>query len=358
MCRIVRLSKRFWRRKTSAYGRKYRKSFAETQDLNDGFAMTKVSFRRECRKAAVTTLSGRSLFLQMADKTMKIALIIALFFLARIVLGDVPLYEPKVGDEYGITKTYETSTESSTGSSGSSRGSNAIVERIIGVREEGLEIEYDLPDAASEENRARTWQFPARVYRPKSGPMQLLNTPELEARIEVWLQAGGMTREACGRWIFTWNAFLVECDPESVIETLSSFDLRVVDLSDGASYKDVAAEGSGTIEKKATAANRETYAVTLKIDPEVMRRARAENDVVVGEILNEPVTLEEALSIRANEEVSGSLLVTFKADDLGNVWHRTKVVEVETILANGEQESEKSIEAVERHPIPSSSVLH
>lgn len=292
----------------------------------------------------------------MADKTTKIASIIVVILLARTVLGDVPLYEPKVGDEYRITKTYETSSESSAGSSGSSRGSDAIVERIIGVREEGLEIEYDLPDAASEADRARTWQFPTRVYRPKSGPMQLLNAPELEARIEVWLQAGGMTREACGRWIFTWNAFRIECDPESVMETLSSFDLRVVDLSDGASYEDVAAEEPGTIEKKATAENRETYAVTLKIDPDLVRHARAESDVVAGEILNEPVTLEEALMIRANEEVSGSLLVILKADYLGNVWHRTKVIEVETILANGEQESEKSIETVERLPMPSSSV--
>lgn len=292
----------------------------------------------------------------MADKIKKIALTTVLLLLARTMVGDVPLYEPKVGDEYRITRTYETSSESSGGSSGSSSGSNAIVERIIGVRAEGLEIEYDLPDTVSEADRARTWQFPARVYRPKSGPMQLLNAPELEARIEVWLQASGMTREACGKWIFTWNAFLVECDPESVIATLSSFDLRVVDLSDGALYEDAAAEGPGTIAKKATAANHETYAVTLKIDPDVVRSDRAENDVVVGEILNEPVTLEIALTTRAKEDVSGTIFVTLKADSLGNVWHRTRVIEVETTLTNGEQESEKSIETVERVPIPSSTV--
>lgn len=274
------------------------------------------------------------------------------------MLGDVPLYEPKVGDEYRVTKAYETLSETSTGSSGSSSGSNAIVERIIGVREDGLEIEYDFPDAASEADRARTWQFPARVYRPKSGPMILLNAPELEARIEAWLQAGGMTREACGKWIFTWTAFRIECDPESVIATLSAFDMRVVDLSDGAPYEDVAAAGPGTIEKIATATDHVTYAVTLKIDSDVMRRAHAENDVVVGEILNEPVTLEEALTIRANEEVSGTIRVTLKAEKLGNVWHRTRVIEMETELTNGEQKSEKTIETVERLPIPSSSVSH
>lgn len=289
--------------------------------------------------------------MNLAEKTTRIALILALLLPISTSFGDVLLYAPKVGDEYEITKSYETSSETSAGSSGSSSGSNALVERVIGVREGGFEIEYDLPNGASAEDRARTWQFPARVFRPSTGPMQLLNRTELEARVEAWLQAGGMTREACGRWIFTWNAFRIDCEPESVIDTLNSVDLRIEDLKDGALYEDTEAISPGMLEKTTAGENRETFAVTLQIDPDAVRRARAESDVVVGELVNEPVTLEGALSKRAKEVTSGTILVTLEADRMGNVWRRTMVTEMETTLANGQYERETATEIVERHPI-------
>ena len=278
-----------------------------------------------------------------------IALALALFLPATTSFADVPLYMPKVGDEYKITKSYETSSETSDGSSGSSRGSNTIVERVIGVREGGLEVEYDLPDGASAEVRARTWQFPARVFKPSSGSMQLLNRPELEARIEVWLQAGGMTREACGRWIMTWNTFRIECDPASVIGMLNSFDLRVEHLDDGASYEDAEASAPGTLRKSETGKDSETFTVTLQIDPDVVRRTHAESDVVVAELMNEPLTLQEALSNRAKDESSGTILVTLLADRMGNVWRRLKVSDVQTKFADGRNERRQITETVERH---------
>lgn len=281
----------------------------------------------------------------------KIALILALLWPMGTAFGAAPLYAPKVGDQYKITKSYETSSETSAGSSGSSSGSNALVERVIGAGEGGLELEYDLPYGASVEDRARTWRFPARVLRPSSGSMQLLNRIELEARVDVWLQAGGMTREACGRWIFTWNAFRIDCDPELVIETLNSFDLRAEHLIDGAPYDDVGAISSGTLRKKAAGEYPETFVATLQIDPDAVRLARAESDVVVGEIMGEPVTLEEALSKRAKEVTSGTILVTLEADRMGNVWRRTRVIKMETTLANGEHERETTTETVERHPL-------
>ena len=287
----------------------------------------------------------------MADRSTRTAIVFGLFLPVNTSFGDIPHYWTNVGDEYQITKSYETSSETNDGSSGSSRGKDTIVERVIGVREGGLEIEYDFPDGTTEEARARSWQFPVRVFKPSSGPMELLNQPELEGRVEAWLQAGGMTREACGRWIFTWNAFRIECDPESVIDTLNSFDLRVENLEDEASYEDTEAISPGTLEEKATGENSRTFAVTLQIDPDVVRKARAESDVVVGELLNEPVTFEEALRERAKEVVSGTITVTLKADLVGNVWRRTKVTEVETKFADGSHESQKAVETVERHPI-------
>lgn len=293
--------------------------------------------------------------MKLAEKTTRFALILALFLPVSNSFGEAQLYAPKVGDEHEITKSYETSSETSAGSSGSSSGSNALVERVIGVREGGFEIEYDLPYGASAEERARTWQFPARVFRSSTGPMQLLNRTELEARVEAWLQAGGMTREACGRWIFTWNAFRIDCEPESVIHTLNSVDLRIEDLKDGALYDDTEAISPGMLEKTTAGENLETFVVKLQIDPEAVRRARAESDAVVGELVIETVTLEEALSKRGKEVTSGTILVTIEADRMGNVWRRTRVTKMETTLANGQYERETATEIVERHPIQETS---
>lgn len=109
-----------------------------------------------------------------------VAIIAVLFLQANNARGESPQSAPKVGEEFEIDKRYETSQQTSDGSSsGSSRGRDIILERVLGVREGGLELEYDLPKDATAEDRARNWQFPVRVFRLSSGPMQLRNRPEL-----------------------------------------------------------------------------------------------------------------------------------------------------------------------------------
>jgi hypothetical protein len=255
---------------------------------------------------------------------------------------------PESGDEYEISRSYETSQQASDGSSGSSNGRDIIIERVIAVRDGGLELEYDLPKGTAAEDRARQWQFPARVFQPASGPMQLLNIAELEARLEAWLKAAGLPRTACGRWIFTWNAFKIECDLKSVIEAIEAVDLRSVDLREGASYRDSEARGPGSLAKAAASAHGTSYTVTMDLDPEAVRRAKAESDVAVAEIMQKPVTLEAALGERAKESVSGTISVTFAADPAGNVRRRTKVIKIETQKPDGVTESETKSETVER----------
>lgn len=173
----------------------------------------------------------------LSEVMLVLAIIAAPFLPSSNARGASPQAAPQVGEEYEIIKKYETSQLSSDGGSGSSRGRDTLLERVIGVRDGGLELEYDLPKDATAADRARSWQFPVRVFRPTNGSMRLLNRPELEARVEVWLKAAGWTRAACGRWIFTWNAFLIECDPQSVIKMVEAVDLRVADLRDGAPYQ-------------------------------------------------------------------------------------------------------------------------
>lgn len=276
------------------------------------------------------------------------AVIAALLLPALDGRAESPKSVPKIGEEHEITKSYQTSQKTSDGSSGNSRGRDTILERVIGVREDGLELEYDLPKDATAEERARNWQFPVRVLKPSSGPMQLLNRGELEARVEEWLKIAGWTRAVCGRWIFTWNAFRIECDPQSVIKTIEAFDLKSTDLRERAPYQEIEARGPGMLARKAAGPNGATFAVVMEIDPDAVRRARAESDVAVGEIMQEPVTLEAALRERAKESVSGTISVTFYTDSAGNVRRRTKVTELDIKRPDGQSESQTVTETVER----------
>jgi hypothetical protein len=277
-----------------------------------------------------------------------IGTIVAPFWMAHDARAKSSQSVTEVGAQYEITKRYETSQKSGDGSSGSSRGQDAILERVIAVRDGGLELEYDLPKGATAEDRARNWQFPARVLKPHDGPMQLLNGAELEARVEGWLKAAGWTREVCGRWIFTWTAFRIDCDPQSVLQTLEAYDLRSAALQDGAVYQDAQGLAPATLARAATGPKGATFTVTLEIDPDAVRRVRAESDVMVGEIMRKPVTFEAALLQQADVRVSGTITVTLEADSAGQLRRRTRVTNTVTTDPDGKSEKETATETVER----------
>src|SRR5665213_1471071 len=151
------------------------------------------------------------------------------------------------------------------------------------------------------QTRASNWQFPARVFKPFGGPAQLLNGPELETRVGGWPKAAGWSRTVCGHLIFTWNAFRIECDPQSVMKTVQSFDLRSADVREGAPYQETEARSSGKLARKEAGPDGAILAVDMPVDPDGVRRARAESDVAVGEIMNKPVSLGAALVERAGE---------------------------------------------------------
>lgn len=257
----------------------------------------------------------------------------------------------RVGEVHELIKAYETSSETSEGSSGSSQGHDTLIERVIGLRPDGLELEYDLAEA-DPEARASYWQYPVRVFKPKSGALQLLNRAELESRVDRWLKKGKMTRAACGRWIFTWNAFRIECDPQSVIATLTSFDLRPSDLREGALHREAEALAPAPLTLKAAGPEGSIFAVEMEIDPDAVRRGRAESDVAVGEIMGKPVTFEAAARARAKEKVSGTINVTFATDPAGNVKRRKRIVKLEITEPDGRVETRTATETLERRLVP------
>jgi hypothetical protein len=258
---------------------------------------------------------------------------------------------PQVGDTYEITLIKDSVQQGGNKSSGSSHDQATIIERVIGLRADGVELQYDLPNTTTADERARSWQFPARIFKPSAGPGQVLNGPELETRVNAWLEAAGLPRTACGQWYFTWNAFRIECDPESVLKTVQAFDLRSADVREGAAYQESDAHGSGTLARKAGRPESATFTVEMPVDPEAFRRARAESDVVVGQILKKPVSLEAALSQRATEIISGTISIAFETDSVGTVLRRTKVTKLDIKGPNGLSETQTVTETLERRLI-------
>lgn len=256
-----------------------------------------------------------------------------------------------VGEAYEITMVRETAQQSSGQSSGTSYDKDTIVERVLAERPDGLELEYDLPQEATAEEKDNAWQFPARVFRSNDGSLKLLNGAELESRVTKWLKAANWPRAVCGHWIFTWNAFRIDCDPRSVIDTIQAFDMWDSKVREGATYSETGAQGSGTLRRLAAGPNGATFSVELPIDAEAVRRARAESDVAVGEIMQKPVTLEAALEARAKEIVTGAVTITFETDPSGSVIRKTKVTKLSTQEPDGQIDSETVTQTLARRKI-------
>jgi hypothetical protein len=290
----------------------------------------------------------------MRIKLIEIGVVAPLLLSASLAhAGTIPDV-PQVGDAYELRLVKDSTEQGSNGSTGSSHDQDTLIEKLIGVRADGLELQYDLPDSTTAEDRARNWQFPVRVFKPIGAPAQLLNGPELEARVEAWLKAANLPRTACGHWIFTWNAFRIDCDPRSALKTIESYDLRSADVHEGVPYQDPEAGSPGKLARKTDGADGETFAVEMQVDPDMVRRARAESDVVVGEIMEKPVSLDTALHDRAGEVVSGTISVTFDADLGGNVRRRTRVTKLNIKRPDGRSETQTVTETLERRRIPRS----
>lgn len=276
---------------------------------------------------------------------------------ASVLAGPLARAQPsapamKAGEQHEISMRYENAQEGSDGSSGSSSGGDAILETVIAVTESGTELEYDLRPGATPEDRARDWFFPARILRQPDGSMRLLNRAELEARLERWLTAAEWSREVCGRWIFTWNAFRIECDPEAVIDTIKAFDLLSADLREGAPYRDSDASEPGLL-RRTNGLDGTRFIVSMDVDPDAVRRERAEADVTVGEIMQRPMALDTAMSRRALERISGTIEVTFDVDPDRKPRRRTRITRLEIIEPDGVRHTETRVMMVERRPASS-----
>jgi hypothetical protein len=247
---------------------------------------------------------------------------------------------------------YETKETSSDGSSGSSRGNNALIERFVAVRDAGIELEYDLSPDAIAQDRAREWAFPARVLVAADETLTLLNVEEVAARQDRWMTSAKLPRSACGRWYFTWNAFRIECDPQSVLATIKGYRVASERVAEGQSYRLPEAAAPAPLVAETDNNGVVRLVAVMSLDPSTVQKARAESDVVVGEMTGEPVQRGEALARRARETISGTIAVMFTTPSPGTK-KRTKVVTIVTQTPDRTTETSVATEHVTRTPLAS-----
>lgn len=239
-----------------------------------------------------------------------------------------------IGSVSSITLESTRETKGSDGSSSSSVDRDTLIEHVIEQRQDGVVLDYALPSSATTDEREMEWQFPVRVLVRADGSRQLLNRSDLEQRRDNWLKKAGLPKTACGSWYFTWNAFKVECDPDSALEIVKSFNLWLGPLDDGALYRDPAAIKPAALTRKSSGSSGATYTAILVVDPNVIRHQQAEADVEIAQILKKPLTLNDALQAQAKQQISGAIEITIETDRDGIVLRRVRKVTIRSIGAD------------------------
>lgn len=189
------------------------------------------------------------------------------------------------------------------------------------------------------------------MLKPAGGPLKLLNTDELESRLEKWLEAAKWTREICGRTIFTWNAFTIDCDPQSIIEVIESYDIGRGNLEDGAVYRDPLAATSVLLKRTDSGRGGATFTAEMPIDAEKIRDGRARSDVAVAQVFNRDLTLEDARKAHAGDVITGTVTVRFETDASGEVMRRIREINQQIQSLGGKTETLSTTEKTIRKAI-------
>lgn len=243
----------------------------------------------------------------------------------------------EVGRGYLITYRYETesSTDGEYSSSSSSSGSTSVVERVVAWTDEGYVLHYDYPRDGGERS-ASDWQMPAQLRLSEDGEWTLLNESELIARRDEFLRLAELSPDACDRWIFTWNAFQIECDPQSAIEIARHFDISQAGLAAGSAYSEEGALEAGILRH---GDSDDTYDVEFEIDPAFIHRGKAESAVIAAEIMGDELSLADALTEQQQFATSGFARVAFELDAAGHIVRRTRHVTIKQTSRDGETET-------------------
>lgn len=157
----------------------------------------------------------------------------------------------------------QSQSTSGAGGSSSSNSNSAILERRIGKRDGGLELEYSFPQSDIPEIEA--WILPARVFVVPGSSIELLNESEINARLTKFLDKNPKIRELCGEVIFTWTTFEIHCDTNHVIDVIESFNLHLGPLHEGKLYEEPDTIAPAPLKRVSGDGNNLTYELGLRV---------------------------------------------------------------------------------------------
>jgi hypothetical protein len=290
-----------------------------------------------------------------------VAFLSALTFMTAPALAAGLPASDRVGDTYEIR--LEAKGESfGPGFSSRSTTTGGVVERVVAIGEESVELVYDFPASETAGRRAQDWRLPAHVRRDRDGKLTLLNGPELQGRVDAWLRRSGYTNADCGRWIIKAVApstpapnngpdfIKVICDPQSVLKLVARYDLRfTIPLGRNAGVRDPDAMEEAYVVGDAKGS---IYSLDARLDPEVIRRKYAEEDVRTAKVAGDADTLlNNALKQRAADRIVGAISGSYETDDQGQVTRKLKTIIYTLERPNGEVIASSETETMTRRRI-------
>lgn len=95
------------------------------------------------------------------------------------------------------------------------------------------------------------------------------------------------------------------------------------------------------------------YTAQMTINPAFFKREEANSDVVVGEIMKEPISFADALAKREGEKITGIVSVDLHVHSNGQVWKRVTSTKLDKVDLDGTVEQQSSLEEIERRSLPS-----
>lgn len=243
---------------------------------------------------------------------------------------------------------YERSSKRSDGqTSGTSHGRQALIETVIEETSGGVVLQYDLPRDEGGKANSGFWYFPARVLERPDGSLELLDEQVVEARINQWLDKHKISKEACGMWSHGGGfPFKVDCDPQSILDQIESFDLRIPDLMAGAEYSHALGDVPG--ELMALPAARPGYSVTFTVDQDKARAGEVANALILAQMLGQDLTRQQAEEDAAKIGFQGTIRIEFDLNPAGTVIRKTERTEITVTRPGEDAETTTSLTTVTR----------
>jgi hypothetical protein len=243
-----------------------------------------------------------------------------------VTLAAILLSAPVAAQDYVLALEYENSTSGEEVNSSAS-GREAIAERVLAVTPQGAEIEYSLPYDPEDIRGNERWMFPARMRVGADGSKTLLNAEELAARNKAWLAESDWTEAVCSRWLFSWTAVQIRCDPRAAIEAVEGYGMQPGRLAEGQAFALPGALGPVVLARTGGTDGRIILSGSAPVDPAFLREEDARGALVAAEVSGEKITEEQAVAKAAGIAASGTVSLTFEVDAAGMVWRREQVSE-------------------------------